>query len=529
MAAAQPAAFTVPYQWDPDMAQHALIPGMDNRQAVTAAPRRATAAPSGPAADRRPDWMAVAPAAVTLAVMLWGIGAPAYWGDEVDTVSAVSRSLPQLVRLLGHVDAVHGLYYLLLWPVARLAGTGEIAMRLPSALAMAAACLGVTVIARRLRSREAGFYAGLVFAALPAVTQQGHDARPYAMLTAAVVLASYLLLRLAADARPGWLIGYGCSLVLVGYMQLFGLLIVAAHAVTLLSWRTRRVALRAWLAVVTASGVAVLPLAVLGWRQRAQIAWITMPGWYDLRYLLGYLGGGSLWCAGVLTVLAVTGAACGDRAASGQTRLPQAAEATRPGSLAWLALPWLAVPPAALWAASLAYPVYSVRYITFCLPAGALLAGAGFAAADGPVAAGALAGVVALSAPAQLAIRVPRADTEAGALQAVTRVLASHERPGDAIVYPGGAIPPWSLAYPRGFSRLRDLSLAEPGAQAGTLYGRRVPMPVLWRRERGVRRIFVVEAEPPWVSPVRYLAPGFRLTWQVRPAGTTARVWLYTR
>src|SRR5215471_4147651 len=96
-----------------------------------------------------PDWTLVVPAAVTLVVGLWGATARPYWADEVDTVSAVSRSLPQLVRLLGHVDAVHGLYYLLLWPVAQVAGTGVLATRLPSVAAMAGAALGVSVIGRR--------------------------------------------------------------------------------------------------------------------------------------------------------------------------------------------------------------------------------------------------------------------------------------------------------------------------------------------------------------------------------------------
>jgi hypothetical protein len=41
------------------------------------------------------------PAAATLAVMLWGITAPSYWRDEAATLSAVSRSLPQLLRLLS--------------------------------------------------------------------------------------------------------------------------------------------------------------------------------------------------------------------------------------------------------------------------------------------------------------------------------------------------------------------------------------------------------------------------------------------
>ena len=103
-------------------------------------------------------------------MMLWGLTASAYWGDEADTVSAVSRSLPQLLRMLRHVDAVHGLYYLTLWPVTRVLGTGEFATRLPSALAMAAAALGLAAIARRLASIRAALWAGLLFAAFPMIS-----------------------------------------------------------------------------------------------------------------------------------------------------------------------------------------------------------------------------------------------------------------------------------------------------------------------------------------------------------------------
>src|SRR5215471_5243496 len=151
---------------------------------------------------RRPDGVLLVPPAAALAIMLWGLNGPSYWRDEADTVSAVARSFPQLIRMLGHVDAVHGLYYLLLWPVAQVAGTGEIATRLPSTLAMAAAALGIAAIARRLASRRAALCAGLLFAALPEVSVQGHDARPYAMITAAAVLASFLLVRVADDPRP---------------------------------------------------------------------------------------------------------------------------------------------------------------------------------------------------------------------------------------------------------------------------------------------------------------------------------------
>ncbi len=505
----------------------------------SAALRRPLATGAVAAAFRRlPDAAMVVSPAVALAVMLWGLSARPYWGDEADTVSAVSRSVPQLFRLLGHIDAVHGLYYLLLWPVARIAGTGEFATRLPSAAAMAVAAAGVTAIARRLASRQAGLCAGLMFAVLPTVTVQGHDARPYSMVTATAVLASYLLVRTAQDPRPRWFAAYGLSLVLVGYAQLFGLLLVPAHAITLigLSRTGSREAdgrpggvplqplLRRWLVTVAAAAVAVSPVTLLGWVQRAQIAWIPAPGWSDAAGLVSTLIGGSVWAEIVIALLAVLGGICAGSAAPAAlrrlaSRRPRTTAAADRG-LTWLAVPWLVLPPLILIAASLLKPVYFGRYLTYCLPAVALLAGAGLAGMRWPKWVGVLALVVALVAPTQLAMRV-----QGGGMQLVAQFLSAHRRPGDAIVYPASLVPPWYLAYPDGFAQLRDLSMAEDPAASGRLFGDTVPLPVLERREEGVRRIWVVPV--PGQNPAAYLAPGFRLAHEWNLPGQ--QVLLYTR
>jgi len=168
-------------------------------------------------------------------------------------------------------------------------------------------------------------------------------------------------------------------------------------------------------------------------------------------------------------------------------------------------------PPGMLLAASEITPVYVGRYLTYCLPAVALLAGAGLAALRWPVRAAALALVVALVAPAQVAMRVP-----GGGLQAVAQFLSAHERPGDAIVYPEPSIPPWYLAYPDGFAQLHDISLGQTPGAAGRLFGSTVPLPVLERREQSVARIWVVPMRGSG-NPAAYLAPGFRLAheWKV--------------
>jgi mannosyltransferase len=181
---------------------------------------------------------------------------------------------------------------------------------------------------------------------------------------------------------------------------------------------------------------------------------------------------------------------------------------------------------------SLIHPVYSARYITFCLPATALLAGAGLAALRTPAAAAALGLVLALTVSGplgQLAVRIPGRGSGPAVVQAASQFLASHERPGDQIVYPGGSIPPLNLAYPAGFGRLGDLALAQTAAAAGRLYGVAVPVPTLQRREHRFRRIWVAEIGPPWPSPSASIGPGFRLAAAWRSDGGSARLWLYTR
>jgi uncharacterized membrane protein len=200
-----------------------------------------------------------------LCVALWSISGASLWRDEASTLSAIRRPLPDLWHMLGRTDAVHGLYYLLMWPVARLIGMSELGLRLPSAIAVSAAALGVAALGRQLVSSRAGLMAGLFFALLPVTSRYGQEARSYALVMALAVLASYLLVRAdAAPVRPGrWLGCYALVVVVMGYANVMSLLLVPAHAVTLRNVRAasaspgllgpRRAHRVGWLIAVTAS------------------------------------------------------------------------------------------------------------------------------------------------------------------------------------------------------------------------------------------------------------------------------------
>src|SRR5690242_14029941 len=134
-------------------------------------PTKAVLAPVTP--PRSPGRLLDPLAAGLLAALLGSVaaGRPSLWFDESATISAsYSRSVPELWKLLGHIDAVHGLFYLLMHGWFCLFPATEFWSRVPSCLAVGIAAAGVVVLARQFLPRSTAVYAGIVFAILPRVT-----------------------------------------------------------------------------------------------------------------------------------------------------------------------------------------------------------------------------------------------------------------------------------------------------------------------------------------------------------------------
>jgi mannosyltransferase len=454
-----------------------------------------TAQPASPGTGQslaRSRWLWLVPPAVTLTVMVWGIRGASYWRDEAATLAAVQRPFGALLRMLGHVDAVHGAYYMLIWGVVRMAGTGELATRLPSAVAMAAASSGVSAIGRRLVSLWAGLAAGLLFAVLPEVSFYGQDARSYAIVTALAVAASYLLVRLLeSGASTRWLAAYAACLAVLGAANIFSLLLIPAHGLTVMMARPQpggpgrgRVTAR-WAVASLLPVLLVSPLIDLGYAERQQISWIKpagIDGIITVRELIGPAGLTML----VAVIVALSVAFCLLRGRVGL-------RAGWPPRLLALSLPWLVLPPALLLTASLIQPVYLFRYIMFCLPAVALLGGAALAAlgpAVGPVA---LVLVVLLALPAQFRERRPAGHGDN--IRGLDALIAAAARPGDGVYYVQEGARTAAAAYPYGLDRLRDVALSRTAVQAGKLAGTNVGIPLLPARLARASRVWVVETK----------------------------------
>lgn len=386
-------------------------------------------------------------ALAALAVSCWGLTAPSFWRDEAVTADLTGRTVPQLLRVLGEIDAVHGFYYLLMWPVTALFGASELTLRLPSALAAAAAAGLTTVLGRRLGSTRLGLTAGLLVALSPFLSRYAQEARQYTLVAALAVLSTWLLVR--AEGRRGWA-WYALSVVLLGYTHLFSLLILPAHVIA------RRDALRPWAAAVGAALVPLLGLVVFAQTQRYQVSWIEPVTGKALLKLAQALGWGPVLLApAVLLVLL-------------------ALWRYRPASpLLQVALPWLLLPPALLVGVSLAgSPYYVQRYLLYCVPAAALLVAAGLEVLSWKAAAPLLAVAAAATAPLHTDLR--RQDGRVDDLRALSRIVAEHKRPGDAVVFTDVRMRPAFAVYSSAYRGLDDVMRKASPVAAGDLKGREV-------------------------------------------------------
>jgi mannosyltransferase len=506
-------------------------PAEPGRDAAESAPSVPPAAPSGtaPARWRGAAWYGPAlAAALVMAVLgVWGLERDSSMGnDEVATRWAALLPLHQLAHLVNNVDAVHGLYYLLMhgWVAV---GTSPAVLRIPSVISMVVAAGLVAILARHLTgSGWAALFAGLIMALTPTITYYAQTARSYALVYLCVVGATLLLLRALRaehDGRPvvwPW-VGYGALMLLAGYLNEMALLALIAHGVTVLLARYGRPAFVHWAVAAVLAAVLVLPLAVLSAREDAAVAWIPRPGPGAVRVLFHDYFGASTGLAVLLFLCAVLAVLPG----RGQGPWPERPEG--PGRPWWrrgglsvqsVGAPLLVLPGLVLGLESLvAHPLYVDRYVLYGQAGAALLAGAGAYRAGrwlaGRVHWPALAWVVGavvcvlalvLQLGPQQRVRTPQ--SRLYDFGGPSRYVAAHAHQGDGVLFFSAFFRKARLGYPADFHQVSDFAMAVSPEQAGNFQGTDKPFGLVRPLMLARQRIWVVGRSP----FAQLTAPGIR-------------------
>ncbi|MET8833465.1 glycosyltransferase family 39 protein [Micromonospora sp. NPDC004540] len=409
-----------------DAAAHPPVGTTETPAPVAAAePREPVEAGGSPGTRvwwRAPAVLPLVSGALAFAVVLIGLGRRQIWRDELATLDAARLRLGELYDLVQHRDLVLLPYYLGMHFWVRLFGDSEVALRLPSAIAVAVAAALTTVQGRMLYGPRVGLLAGALVGLLPTVTRYGQEARPYGLVIAAVALAGVFVVRgTQRHSRAVWA-WYAASLALAGYLHLIALVVLVAHGVlvALHARGTRRWQPVAWWLGATAAGLAALsPLVLLSAGQRGQIAWIKPVPPAELSdWVLGLPG--SIGVGGVLLGLAALGCAGGGR------------------RVAYLVC-WALGPLALLWALTPVMLLFTERYLLFVLPAWCLLAAAGVQVVARQLTTLTVAVpvfVLLVGLSTHVAVRAPVTQFEPD-LRSVAAVIERQARPGDLLAFTG--------------------------------------------------------------------------------------------
>jgi mannosyltransferase len=437
--------------------------------------------------------------AIATVVSLIGSWIPSLWGDEAASVLSATRPVGSLFAMLGHVDAVHGTYYLGLHAWIDLVGASPFAVRLPSAFAIGVCAAAVTWLCGRYGSLRFAALGGILAAVLPRLTYAGEEARAYAfdaaIAASIAVLLGEMLLRRAITRR--WWVVYGALLALGIYAFLYlGLMALVAGAVVVATPHLRG-QLRRWMLATGAALVLALPVVVFALGERRQVAFLAHRAVVTPDAVLVQMWFGSVpvaVVAGALIVLAIA-AWIRDavrRRGDGAPWQPR---------VELIAVAWLVLPMGILVAASPLVAGYTARYGTFAAPAAAVLMAAGIRrlARRRWAAVAALVAVAVTVAPVWIAQRGPYAKNGSD-WNALAATVAAHARAGDGIVFDEGVRPSRRprLAMstdPAAFVATRDLTVKTPYAQGvswhDTAYT--VTDAAALGRFTGVDRVWVVE------------------------------------
>src|SRR5260370_26630519 len=87
---------------------------------VTPGSLEAAASSQGGEPRRWRAWQLAVPAGATLGLALWGITRASFWRDEAATLSVLRRAITAFSRLLDPTHFLHGPYYPIPSPVARV-------------------------------------------------------------------------------------------------------------------------------------------------------------------------------------------------------------------------------------------------------------------------------------------------------------------------------------------------------------------------------------------------------------------------
>jgi len=470
-------------------------------------------------------WASVILGVIATGLVAAGSNIPSLWGDEAASVMSAERPLATLWPVLARVDAVHGVYYVLLHFWIDVFGSTAFSVRFPSALAIGFATAGMVLLAHRLGGLRLGVVAGLVFMIIPRTTYMGAEARSYALSAAVAVWLTLLLIVLihrgySAQGRrarvltlAGWVL-YSLGLIAGISIFLYLAFLAVAHVAIVLLLRSTRATMLAWaISGATAAGL-ILPFVLDVISQRQQVAFLATRARVGVWQILVEQWMGNVGFAVIAWTIIVAGITWAFHAAR-LARIPPGAPAGPSDSTSagighrfppalLVGLSWLIVPQALMLLLTLVTPLYALRYMSFVTPALALLMSFAIVAVTRMrhrewIALALMLALVGASLMTYLGQRQPFAKDNGTDFAQVAATIGEQANRGDAIIFDPtirpSQRPRLSLRlYPEDFTLVRDVLLSRAYDTRSGLWDTQHSITDSASYFDGYERVWVVEA-----------------------------------
>ena len=232
--------------------------------------------------------------AVLVSISLWFIAIRApLWLDETGSYWQIAKGFWQIPSRQGGLS--FPAYSCVLWFFTKILGTSEIALRVPSILAMLGAAYLLYRAARELFDQDVAFITTVLFCVHPVIIFAAIDVRPYAFAALAINAAIFALVRLR-QSDSNWLAAaLGVAAAFIVYFHFLFAVILPVLLVCLLalalglgktSWRQVGIALAAFAVAI----LPVIPGLLYMFRTRGahvfdvppgmgELGWTLAPGW----------------------------------------------------------------------------------------------------------------------------------------------------------------------------------------------------------------------------------------------------------
>lgn len=283
-----------------------------------------------------------------------------YWFDEI-FIARIAQlpSVATMWQALAHAsDTMPPGYHLLMRIFGREFGYGEVAMRLPSALAMSVGLLLTFDCARRLTDGLHGLIA-LSLLTCSLLPYYGYEARPYAFYFMLSALAFWIWTCTRDDSNWSAFF-FGATLCLAVTMHYYAVFCVVPYALwEILHWKPGKRLSRKLVAGLVGVALPAALLAPLGMaysRQFSRDFW-AHPSFYELRAAFSELFPDSLLLLALMLIWI-----CLTKSGKGKTVVEEMQPAE---SLGWL---FLCIPLAGFVVAELKTNAFLIRYFIGALP-----------------------------------------------------------------------------------------------------------------------------------------------------------------